>query len=54
MVVLKDIIGKVAYEHFKLFICAIIILSSNHFKSYWEYAGDFLFVKGTLLKDFIV
>ena len=46
IVVLKDRIGRLAYEHFKLLYCAVTILSSWAFKDQWEYAG-------TLLRKFV-
>ncbi|XP_053671330.1 uncharacterized protein LOC128721585 [Anopheles nili] len=45
--VLKHRISNEAYQHFKLFYCAITFLSSKAYEQHWEYAGQLLeeFVK---------
>uniref|UniRef100_A0AAG5CQR8 Transposase domain-containing protein n=1 Tax=Anopheles atroparvus TaxID=41427 RepID=A0AAG5CQR8_ANOAO len=40
--ILKDKIDSAAYEHFKLFYCAMTILSSTAYKQRWQYAGECL------------
>ncbi|XP_058128449.1 uncharacterized protein LOC131292360 [Anopheles ziemanni] len=42
IVVLKNNVSKVVYEHFLLFYCAITLLSSNVHRRKWEQAGQML------------
>uniref|UniRef100_A0AAG5DM47 Transposase domain-containing protein n=1 Tax=Anopheles atroparvus TaxID=41427 RepID=A0AAG5DM47_ANOAO len=40
--ILPEMLRDDAFHHFKLFFCAVTMLSSNHYKQYWEYAGTLL------------